>query len=103
MGEVSYIHKVHDGHDCYFFANSSDSLVDTKVRLRGKITPRIMDPHTGIISDAQFQNATESGQDVTVVTLKINPIQSLFIRNEIPVAAQRSETGAQRPRESKTQ
>lgn len=79
MGGVSYIHKVKDDHDCYFFANSSDSLVDTKVRLRGKITPRIMDPHTGAITDAQFQNAVESGQEVTVVTLRIDPVKSLFI------------------------
>jgi hypothetical protein len=78
-GEVSYIHKVLESRDYYYFANSSDSLIDTKVHLRGKITPRVMDPHTGLTTDAQFQNTVESGQDVTVVTLRIDPVRSVFI------------------------
>jgi hypothetical protein len=46
-GALTYIHKVRDGRDVYFFANSSGKDVDTKVVLRGKKVLQVWDPHTG--------------------------------------------------------
>jgi hypothetical protein len=86
-GPFSYIHKVLDGGDYYFFANSGTSAIATTVKLKGKLTPRIMDPHTGSITDAQFQNTIEAGQDVTVVTLKVNAVQSTFIAGTCKIDA----------------
>jgi len=85
-GPFSYLHKVLNNVDYYFFANSSNTAINTQVRLRGKITAQMMDPHTGVISNPAYQNVTESGEDVTVVTLKVDPIKSAFIRNATPVA-----------------
>jgi hypothetical protein len=80
----SYLHQVLNNVDYYFFANSTDHAIAAQVRLRGKITPQIMDPHTGAITNAQFQNVTESGQDVTVVSLNVGAVKSVFIRNATP-------------------
>lgn len=93
-GAFAYTHKVLDGADYYFFANSSSTAINTRVRLRGRLTPRTMNPHTGVISDAQFQNTIESGQDVTLVTLRVDPVRSMFIagsRADVPVLAPRAE------------
>ena len=48
-GNLSYIHKVIDLADVYFFANSSDTSVDSQVRIRGKRKFELWDPHTGEI------------------------------------------------------
>ncbi len=40
-GNLSYIHKLIQGHALYFFANSSDREVDIRVRLRGKLAPEL--------------------------------------------------------------
>ncbi|MDP5230919.1 MAG: glycosyl hydrolase, partial [Cellulophaga sp.] len=37
MGKFSYIHKVKDGQNIYFFSNSSDERIETEVTLRGKL------------------------------------------------------------------
>jgi hypothetical protein len=36
-GALTYIHKVRNGHDIYFFANSSPKAIDTKVVLRQEV------------------------------------------------------------------
>ena len=46
-GTFTYIHKIINGKDIYFIANSSSSSVDTFVNLRGKINVELWDPHTG--------------------------------------------------------
>jgi alpha-L-rhamnosidase len=48
-GALTYIHKVRDGRDIYFFANSTAKEVDTKVVLRGKKTLKTWNPHTGAV------------------------------------------------------
>ena len=45
-GALTYIHKVKDGRDIYFFANSSPKDVETKVVLRGHRALTIWNPHT---------------------------------------------------------
>ncbi len=78
-GNLSYIHKVRDGKGIYFFANSSNTAVDTQVGLRGKHQLESWDPHTGAIGPAEFTRVTEDGQDVTRVRLHLPPVRSLFL------------------------
>ncbi|MHC4505129.1 MAG: glycosyl hydrolase, partial [Planctomycetota bacterium] len=78
-GNLSYIHKVAGGRHVYFFGNSSDTPVDTHVRLRGKLKPEVWDPHTGRIARVECTRLAESGQTVTRVRLRLGPVRSVFI------------------------
>ncbi len=73
-GALTYIHKVKDGRDIYFFANSSPKAIDTKVVLRGKMTLRIWNPHTGEQQPAEFT----AGESSTTVHLVLPSVSSLF-------------------------
>jgi hypothetical protein len=77
-GALTYIHKVKNGRDIYFFANSSEKPVDTKVVLRGKKDLAIWNPHTGEREEAKFTNADMDGQPVTTVQLTLQPVTSVF-------------------------
>jgi hypothetical protein len=78
-GNLSYIHKVLDGRDVFFFGNSSDTPVATPVRLRGRMQLEWWDPHTGKISSAEYTPATDHGQAVTRVKLTLPPVRSCFL------------------------
>ncbi|MCI8497519.1 MAG: hypothetical protein HFE85_04640, partial [Clostridiales bacterium] len=80
-GNLSYIHKVLDGSDVYFFANSSYTTVDTTVTLRGTLSaPAVWDPHTGERYQAHFEHTTaENGEPVTKIRLTMPAVKSLFI------------------------
>lgn len=78
-GNFSYIHKVKDGNSVYFFANSSDSEVDTWVALRGKLTPEIWNPHDGKIGPAEVEHSISKEAPVTRVHVKLAPVRSLFL------------------------
>ena len=78
QGALTYIHKVKDGRDIYFFANSSPENVDTKVLLRGHKTLRIWNPHTGEQQTAEFTSGEVNGQPVTTVHLVLPSVSSLF-------------------------
>ncbi len=77
-GALTYIHKVKNGRDIYFFANSSEHQVDTKVLLRGKKDLRIWNPHTGEIRQAELTGDTAGGSQVTRVHLVLPPVTALF-------------------------
>ncbi len=81
-GALTYIHKVKDGRDIYFFANSSDRPVDTKVVLRGRKTLRMWNPHTGGQEQAEFTQGEAGGQPATTVRLVLPPVSSLFYVQE---------------------
>jgi len=81
-GNLSYIHKVIDGRQVYFFGNSSDAPVDVFVRLRGKLNPQLWDPHTGEIGACETETISDNGCDVTRVRLKLAPVRSVFIMGE---------------------
>ncbi len=78
-GALTYIHKVKDGHDIYFFANSSAGAVDTKVILRGKKTLRIWNPHTGA---AQQPAEVSQSDTTTTVRLVLPSTTSVFFVSE---------------------
>jgi hypothetical protein len=73
-GALTYIHKVKDRRDIYFFANSTGKLIDTKVVLRGKKALTIWNPHTGEHQTADL-TTTDSA---TTVHLTLPPVTSLF-------------------------
>ncbi len=50
-GNLTCLHKEIEGRQFYFFANSSDSSISTRVVLRGKQRLERWDPHDGRITD----------------------------------------------------
>ncbi|MFI5381879.1 MAG: glycosyl hydrolase, partial [Tepidisphaerales bacterium] len=81
-GNLSYIHKVVEGRDVYFFGNSSGGAVDVSVRLRGRLSLRRWDPHTGEIGPCEITPARENGMDMTRVALKLGTVRSVFFVSE---------------------
>lgn len=81
-GALTYLHKVKDGRGIYFFANSTDQPVDTKVVLRGKRALKIWDPQTGDPRPAEFTIEAVNGQPVTTVHLAMPPVTALFYVEE---------------------
>lgn len=77
-GALTYIHKIKDGHDIYFFANSTDNPVDANVILRGKKTLAFWNPHTGEKSKAEIAISESEGQTATTVRLVLPPVTSIF-------------------------
>ena len=77
-GALTYLHKVKDGRDIYFFANSSEKSVDTTVVLKGKKQLQVWNPHTGEKAQSQGKHAYEAGSPVTTVRLVLPPVSSLF-------------------------
>ncbi len=81
-GALTYLHKVKDERDIYFFANSSDKPVDTKVALRGDKNLAIWNPHTGEQENAEVEKSEPSGQPVTTVHLVLPPVKAVFFVGE---------------------
>jgi hypothetical protein len=77
-GALTYIHKVKQGRDIYFFANSTDKEIDTQVILRGKKSLKIWNPHTGEPQQAEFTAGEAGGQPVTTVRLTLSAVSSIF-------------------------
>ena len=77
-GALTYIHKVKDGKDIYFFANSQDSPVDTKVAIRGKKSLSLWDPHTG----GKQRADAPSNDQVTSLHLTLQPVHAVFFVSE---------------------
>jgi len=81
-GALTYIHKVKDDRDIYFFANSSPKDIDTKVILPGHKTLTIWNPHTGAQEPAEITPGDANGQPITTVRLKLASVSSLFFVGE---------------------
>ena len=78
-GNLSYIHKVIEGRELYFFANSSGQEVDIRVRLRGKLAPELWNPHDGKIGPGEYTHVPGKGGVVTRVRVKLPPVHSVFL------------------------
>ena len=78
-GNLSSIHKVKDGLSLYLLANSSDQEVDIQVRLRGKLTPELWDPHDGKTRQCEYSVVPGKTGDITRVHLKLPPVHSVFL------------------------
>jgi len=77
--KLRYIHKIRDAQDIYYFANTNATTIDTYVRLRGKMVPEILDPHTGVISKSQYTHLNEDGVDITRVKITLPAYHSFFV------------------------
>jgi hypothetical protein len=78
-GSLTYIHKVKDGRNLYFFANSSDSPVDTSVVLRGNMELAQWDPMDGQVRAAEVTHSKHaSGLDLTTARLQLKPVTAVF-------------------------
>jgi hypothetical protein len=82
-GGLTYLHKIKDGRDIYFFANSSERKVDTAVVLRGPKNLVIWDPHTGERRSAHAEQSSVSGNPVTTVRLSLPPFTSTFYVGQV--------------------
>jgi hypothetical protein len=81
-GALTYIHKVKDNRDIYFFANSADTAVDAKVVLRGKRNLALWNPQSGERLNAELGSSQTAGQSVTTVRLVLEPVTSVFFVQE---------------------
>jgi len=78
-GNLSYIHKVKEGRELYFFANSSDQEVDIWVRFRGKLDLELWNPHDGKIGPGEYTHISGKSGVVTRVRVKLAPAHSVFL------------------------
>jgi len=81
--QLRYIHKVKDSLDIYYFANIENVSFNGYVRLHGKITPTIWDPHTGKITKPIYTTLSEDGEEITRVKMTLSANHSCFIVTEI--------------------
>jgi hypothetical protein len=78
-GILRYIHKRRDDSDVYYFANLSQTEINTPVRIRGHIKPQSWNPHNGQINKVEFKNQRQDSYDITRINLTIKPLKSVFI------------------------
>ena len=79
LGVFSYIHKQKEVREIYLFANSTNTPVNTIVRLKGKLTLEKWDPHTGAITPWPSTWSSDAmGKIFTTITLELNPVKSTF-------------------------
>jgi hypothetical protein len=79
VGMLSYIHKVKDGRDVYFLANSTDKGVDMDLVLRGRLRLQSWNPDDGCIADVESVEVVENGSPCTRVRLKLGAVRSTFL------------------------
>jgi hypothetical protein len=79
-GALSYIHKVKNDLNIYFFANSTDEKVNTYVEVRGKIKPETWDPYNGEITKIDdFKYIKKQDQDYTRFPLNLDRVKSILV------------------------
>lgn len=79
LGVFSYLHKISNGKEIYFFANSGDNEINTDVLLRGKPNLENWNPHTGVVSSVgKISHITKNGQTYTRCKLSLKGVQSTF-------------------------
>ena len=81
-GALTYTHKVKEGKDLYFFANSSENKLDSEVWLRGKKKIIGLDPHSGESIEINSRIKIKKGKICTGIQLNLGPAQSLFVCTE---------------------
>jgi hypothetical protein len=78
-GNLSYIHKVDGNRQIYFFANSSETPVETQLCLRGRLRLEFWNPHDGRRWPASSVHEKREGPGVTLVPLRLSAGRSLFL------------------------
>ena len=77
---LQYIHKVVDGRDIYYFANTGKNRINATIKLRGKIHLEEWEPHTGDIRTLKTRraNSDHPGPALTRADLNLRPYHSVF-------------------------
>jgi hypothetical protein len=75
---LSYLHKIKDGRNIYYFANSTDEPVSTEVTLRGKMKLQQWDPKTGEITELKTLGMVGNSRHFTKAALQLAPVRSVF-------------------------
>jgi hypothetical protein len=79
LGLLSYLHKVKDGKDIYFFANSSDDTINTTVLLRGKHNLQSWNPNDGKTSSLKKMAYVIKDKEIyTKYSLQLPAVKSVF-------------------------
>lgn len=79
FGKFSYIHKVKDDRDIYFFANSSDEAIETEVLVRGNVQLESWNPHNGTtLAFKKIEQVQKGGQIYSKYRLELKPVSSIF-------------------------
>jgi hypothetical protein len=78
VGGVTYIHKVKDGRNIYYFVNSTDNPVTTKAALRAGGKFEAWNPHTGEKRTIEPVRSDLEGESVVTVDLDLAPVSSMF-------------------------
>lgn len=82
-GCLSYIHKVKEGRNIYFIANSSRSSIDTEISLRGKMKVELWNPYTGQIQKIdRVEYKDIDNQQYSCFRIKLDGIDSVVIIGE---------------------
>jgi hypothetical protein len=81
-GNLTYLHRRLNGQDIYFFANSSENSIDVPVILKGKFKLQVWNPHNGQIAECETKAEVREGINYTIVQLKLDPVESVFILPE---------------------
>lgn len=79
---LNYIHKEVGDQAVYYFANLKEAPYTANVVLRGKVTPRLLDPHSGKSIGVKYKHQVLHGMETTSVLLPINSNSSVFIVGE---------------------
>jgi hypothetical protein len=83
-GSFSYIHKIKNGKNIYYFANSTNDVIDTYATMRGKIIPEIWDPNTGqSYLSKNYTYISIKGKLYTRLKLNLHEVQSVFIVDKL--------------------
>ncbi|MFD1316372.1 glycosyl hydrolase [Namhaeicola litoreus] len=79
FGKFSYIHKIKDGKNIFYFSNSSDEVIQTEVCVKGILKLEQWNPHNGEINkDIKLEYIKTNNQDYTKFKLRLEPVASVF-------------------------
>lgn len=79
---LRYIHKEVGNQAVYYLANLKDSPYAANIVLRGKIIPRLFDPHSGKSTEINYKHQVRHGVETTTLLLSINSNSSMFVVGE---------------------
>lgn len=78
-GSLTYLHKVKDNRNIYFFSNSSDDSVNSQVVLRDSLDLSLWNPMNGEVTPLEESFVEgKDGQKLTQVPLKLGGTEAVF-------------------------
>ena len=79
FGKFSYIHKLKNGKNIFYFANSNDESINTEVLIKGKLKLQKWNPHNGEIDKNIDMTYLSIGSvDYTKIKLSLKGVDSIF-------------------------